>query len=352
VLLLNRLRSIACGAALALGSCGEAGDRAAADPPPGEAFALGMEANLKGLPGPALSFTTLAGDVVDLEQSYGRKPIYLKIWATWCAPCRAQMPHLESTYARIKDDFVVLAVATGINETEADVRALVMELGLETPVAVDDGGLAAAVGLRVTPVHVVIGRDGRILHVGQLADERLEAALAEARRRPARSAAEGSAPAEVEVLSRLPELTLTTVDGEAITLAPTDGSEPTALVFLLPWCEDYLAASQPEAGSRCREVREEVERRQAQGGARWIGVASGLWDQEADVVRYRDANAVTLPLVLDADGTLFRSFGVRSTPVILVFGPGGEQVARIDEASGLAELQTALDAALAGRSGR
>jgi peroxiredoxin len=257
------------------------------------------------------------------------------------------MPHLESTYARIKDDFVVLAVATGINETEEDVRAFVEQTGLATPMAVDDGRLAAALGLRVTPVHVVIGRDGRILHVGQQADERLEAALMEAERQasPA-SLAEGRTLDEQPIMSRLPDLTLRTVDGDEIELAPNDRGEPTALVFFLPWCESYFVESKPELIGRCREVREQADRLHAEGGARWIGVASRLWSaDDAGVARYRDTNNVTYPLVFDESGDLFQAFDVRSTPVVIVFSPEGEIVARIDASSEAPDLRAALDRA-------
>jgi peroxiredoxin len=260
------------------------------------------------------------------------------------------MPHLESTYERIKDDFTVLAVATGVNETEAHVRAFVEENDLETPMAIDDGRLASTLNLRVTPVHLVIGRDGRILHVGHLADERLETALREAERQPASPAPQGGATIEEEVVSRLPDLTLTTVDGDELRLAPADRDQPTAILFFLPWCEGYFAERRPDLTSRCREVNEEVARRQAGGGARWIGVVSGLWETETAAARYRETNDIAFPLVLDASGELFASFGIRSTPVIIVFNPEGDVVARIDDAIGAADLHAALDRALGGSS--
>ncbi len=343
-------RAIPCAIALAVWSCGDAGDRseatARAGASPGEAIAMTMEASLKGLPGPALAFETLDGAVVDLAESYGRKPVYLKMWATWCGPCRRQMPHLESTYERIGNDFTVLAVATGVNETEEEVRAFVEREGLATPMAVDDGRLAGMLDLRVTPVHVVIGRDGRILHVGHLADGRLEAALREAERRPPPGGpVQGRAPDATPVLSRLPERTLETVDGEEIELARADADEPTALVFFMYWCESYFSASKPELSRRCSEMWEDVGRLQAEGGARWIGVASGLWSSAADVVGFRDDDDVAIPLVFDESGDLFESFGVTSTPVVIVFGPDGTVVARIDHARGGSDLRTALAAA-------
>jgi peroxiredoxin len=335
---------IACGVAVALSLLATT---ALAEAPtnPGEALALATAAGLQGRPGPAIKLTTLDGDVVDLEQSYGRKPVYLEMWATWCTGCRAQMPALESRYSRIKDEFTVVAVATGFDETESQVRSFVKQIGLKAPVAVDDGRLAAALGLRVTPTHVVIGRDGRVLHVGNMSDARLEAALTEAAQQRPRDDADGRATIGAPILSRLPQQTVTTVDGEKIELAPVGNREPTALVFFLPWCESYFAKSFPEHASQCREVREEAEALRAKGGVRWIGVASGLWETEADTQRYREKNNVTLPLVEDDSGELFRSFGVRSTPTIVVFAPDGRKVATIGGEGWRSDLEAALQSA-------
>ena len=60
------------------------------------------------------------------------------------------------------------------------------QFNLNMPIAMDDGSLGAALNLRVTPQHVVVGRDGRILYVGHLDDDRLDAALRASRRPSAR----------------------------------------------------------------------------------------------------------------------------------------------------------------------
>ena len=52
-------------------------------------------ARLVGRPGPALTLRLVDGGTIDLASSYGRKPVYLKLWATYCLPCRAQMPGFD-----------------------------------------------------------------------------------------------------------------------------------------------------------------------------------------------------------------------------------------------------------------
>jgi thiol-disulfide isomerase/thioredoxin len=344
-----------CGTALALSACGRA-DRAEHNAPAGstsardpvEALVMDAGAKLLGRPGPALTFRTLAGDTVDLSRSYGRKPVYLKLWATWCSDCLAQMPALERDYGRINDDFTVLAVASGINESEQDGRATVKRLNLHVPATIDDGRLANFVNLRATPVHVVIGRDGKVLYVGQKADAKLEAALAAAAAEaPASAVTPSGAPASSQALSQLPDRTLKDIDEKQLRLAPTGDDKPTVVVFFLPWCEGSPDSFPADLIDRCRKVREEAERRRTDGRARWIGIASGLWELgEKDVARYRDHRKVTLPIVFDASGSLFRDFGVRSTPVIMVFGPDGKLSRTIDESRPGTDLRSALDRAL------
>src|SRR5262249_5072557 len=130
---------IACGAGLLVQPCAAAAQEAAK---PAQTMAEEMEARLPGEPGAALTLDTPDGETIDLAQSYGRKPVYIEMWATWCTACRAQMPHLEEAYSRWRDDFTVVAVATGFDETVDEVRAFVERQGITAPVAVDDGRLA------------------------------------------------------------------------------------------------------------------------------------------------------------------------------------------------------------------
>src|SRR5580693_6085021 len=149
---------------------------------------------LLGMPAPRLVLKTLDGATIDLGQLYGRQAVYLKFWATWCVPCREQMPHFQHAFETAGPDMEVIAVNTGFNDSLDAVRTYRGRLGITMPIVIDDGSLAAAFGLRVTPQHIVIGRDGRILYVGHLADARLDAALTAARAEPA-TAVSGAAQA-------------------------------------------------------------------------------------------------------------------------------------------------------------
>jgi peroxiredoxin len=310
----------------------------------GQQLAESAGSSLIGKPAPRLALTTIDGDSIDLGRLYGKQAVYLKFWATWCVPCREQMPHFERTYETAGTDLAVIAVNTGFNDPIGDVRDYRRKMGLTMPIVVDDGRLAAALHLRVTPQHIVIGRDGRIQYVGHLADARLDAALHAARTAAAPAgtgdvAPGGAAPAVVRsepahlaVGSQLPSDSAKTIDGHRFRFLDAHDSRNTVLVFLSPWCESYLETTRPAASANCRRIREEVTAVAGERSARWLGVASGLWATAPDLREYRLKYHVNIPLTLDDSGALFRAFNVNEVPVVLVADASGRIVRRIEAA--------------------
>jgi len=299
----------------------------------GQQMAQAAGAPLIGTPAPAVRLKTIDGTTIDLGALYGRKAVYLKFWATWCVPCRQQMPHFEETYEHAGNDLAVIAVNTGFNDSLAYVRGYRRAVGIKMPIMIDDGRLANAFHLRVTPQHVVIGRDGRILYVGHLVDEKLETALRTARAEPATRVAAadaGPAPPALRIGASVPQVALKTTDGRAVALSDPDGIRPTVIWFLSPWCESYLAKSRSKRAAACQAAREQVERLSKDGRARWVGIASGLWATAEDLDTYRKDNRVGIPLSLDDTGAIFRSFGVTNVPTLMIVDGKGRITKRID----------------------
>jgi peroxiredoxin len=300
--------------------------------------------SLVGKPAPRLVVKTIDGDTIDLGRLYGRQAVYLKFWATWCVPCRQQMPHFQHAFETAGPDMEVIAVNTGFNDSLDAVRTYRGRLGITMPIVIDDGSLAAAFGLRVTPQHIVIGRDGRILYVGHLADARLDAALTAARAEPAVavSGAAGAAgatqaaalPRRYQIGDPIPALAPATLDGSRFQFRDGADSRPLVLVFLSPWCESYLATSRPAASQGCRRMREQVSELAGANGAgangvRWLGIASGLWATTEDLRDYRKQYGVAMPLTLDESGALFRQFGVTEVPTALMIDRQGRIAAKV-----------------------
>ena len=290
---------------------------------------------LVGSPAPRLVLKTIDGDTIDLGALYGKKAVYLKFWATWCVPCREQMPHFEHTYETAGPDLAVIAINAGFDDSIAEIQKYRRAVGITMPIVLDDGRLGAAFNLRVTPQHIVIGRNGRIEYVGHLADARLDAALLAARQRQpaAASTTAGSAPvlaeSHISVGDRLPAQSVTTLDGQSFAFRTSARPRPTVLVFLSPWCESYLATTRPAISASCRRSREQIDALAQDQRVRWIGIASGLWADAEDLRKYRADYKVRIPLTLDESGSLFRAFRVTDVPTILIADAQGKLIRRV-----------------------
>jgi len=106
--------------------------------------------------------TDLAGRKIDLKQ-YRGKVVLLNFWATWCAPCRVELPRFEVWQEKYGGDgFEVVAVS--MDDADAPVRRAVRRLHLEFPVLMGDARLGAAYGgILGLPVTFLIDGEGRIV---------------------------------------------------------------------------------------------------------------------------------------------------------------------------------------------
>jgi thiol-disulfide isomerase/thioredoxin len=127
-------------------------------------------------PVPPLDLVDLAGKRWRLDAVAG-EVVVLNFWATWCAPCRLEMPSLEAMAARRRGDDVVVA-AVNYREAPEVIRRFLDRSPFAPPILLDsDGEATVAWTPRVFPSTVVVGRDGRPVHVvvGELDWEGAEA---------------------------------------------------------------------------------------------------------------------------------------------------------------------------------
>ena len=128
---------------------------------------------------PQFSVQTLTGDTLSMQSLRG-KVVLVNVWATWCLPCRVEMPMLESTWNRHRDAGLVLLGASVDRGDPAEVRAFVSERDITYPVAIVDNSVIEALGgVRGYPTSVLIGRDGTVRHtvIGPVGPITLEPAL-------------------------------------------------------------------------------------------------------------------------------------------------------------------------------
>ena len=113
-------------------------------------------------PAPDFTFTTVTGERQRLSDLEG-KVVLLNFWATWCAPCLAEIPDLMALQEEFgADDFVVLGVSVD-NLPEEDIRAFAETFALNYPIVLDKGPISEAYGGAYSlPTTFVIDRSGQI----------------------------------------------------------------------------------------------------------------------------------------------------------------------------------------------
>jgi peroxiredoxin len=126
----------------------------------------GIPAPQAGFLAPDFTLTTLDGETVTLSDLRGQV-VLLNIWASWCPPCRAEMPAMERTWQDYRErGVVVLAVNSTIQDTPADAQAFVTENGLTFPIPLDtDGAVTRLYRVSSLPTSFFIGADGVIREV-------------------------------------------------------------------------------------------------------------------------------------------------------------------------------------------
>ena len=120
-------------------------------------------------PAPALALTDLDGRPWRLAALRGH-PVLLNFWATWCEPCRREMPSLQALAARERATGLAV-VSVNYRETAPAIRDFLAHLPLSLPILLDvDGEVAGAWTRRVFPTTVLVDRDGvpRTSVVGEL----------------------------------------------------------------------------------------------------------------------------------------------------------------------------------------
>jgi thiol-disulfide isomerase/thioredoxin len=111
-------------------------------------------------PVPALDLRDLDGRAWTLTALRGR-PVVLNFWATWCAPCREEMPSLELMAARHEAQGLQL-LGVNFQEGERTVRRFLEQALVSFPILLDrDGAVAKAWQASIFPTTVLVGRDGR-----------------------------------------------------------------------------------------------------------------------------------------------------------------------------------------------
>ncbi|MBK7650425.1 MAG: TlpA family protein disulfide reductase [Flammeovirgaceae bacterium] len=105
----------------------------------------------------------LQGDKISFDR-YKGKVVFLNLWATWCGPCKAEMPSIQKLYNTMKDDsieFVMLSIDK--DNALAKVEAYVKKNNYTFPIFMPSGYLAEPLQVPSIPTTFVIDKDGEIV---------------------------------------------------------------------------------------------------------------------------------------------------------------------------------------------
>lgn len=236
------------------------------------------------------------------------KPLYVKLWASWCKPCMEQMPHFAALHQRYGGKVNFVAVNIDINEQSEEIAAVISRFNLSMPVWLDvEGKLAVALGLVGTPYSVLLNSNGQQVYNSHESDAVLDGfiqRLAIGQQLP---------PANSSAISAAMQQQL---------LAPYLSGEH-SLFFTATWCDWYLADSRPEMARRCANAQQNLTAHAASMPDKKLKViVNHLWTDDAAVAEFTAKYQLTLPVSIDEHGVLFRQFNVRSLPLLLQIKDG------------------------------
>jgi len=110
---------------------------------------------------PDFELKTTSGEDFKLSENVGKKIIVLNFFATWCGPCREEMPELNRYFNEHKSESFLL-VGIDSEEKQDRVDGFLKDLKIDFPAGIDDGPIQKQYGVTAFPTTVLIGVDGKV----------------------------------------------------------------------------------------------------------------------------------------------------------------------------------------------
>jgi len=126
----------------------------------------------------AFTLPDVSGGEVDLGEYFGRGPVLLEFWATWCENCKALHPRMLEAYAKFGEQVDFFAIAVGVGQSERRVLKYLEQYPVPFPTLWDGGGEAVqAFQAPATAYIVILDSAGRVVYTGLGRDQDIEAAI-------------------------------------------------------------------------------------------------------------------------------------------------------------------------------
>ncbi|GAA0813190.1 hypothetical protein GCM10009111_08210 [Colwellia asteriadis] len=240
---------------------------------------------------------------ISLAEFDKSKPTYLKLWATWCQPCMAQMPHFQKLHETYGEKINIIAVNININEEMKYIDDVITKFGLTMPVLLDnEGQLSEALGLVGTPFSVLINTNNDVVYTTHESDELLDTFIAKL--------------AKGETLASKSDDMLSEQAKQKI-IAPWQTGNHT-LFFTATWCDWYLKDSRPKMANDCKDIQSAITKKFQQSGDKsWHGFVNHLWTDDKALTDFITLYQLGFPFNIDNNGVLFTHFNIRNIPTII-----------------------------------
>jgi thiol-disulfide isomerase/thioredoxin len=267
------------------------------------------------------SYPTFAGSELELQKIIGKKPIYLKFWASWCLDCRRELPSLEKSYQRYKNDIEMFAVNLNINESDAAIKILLQESGLTMPIVMDqNGSIASNFHFVGTPFHVLINASGKVIYTSYKDDARLAAKLQQL------------ASSDITMSEDMLPNVSAKEPSNSKTPKLTPSNEPVSFVyFSATWCDSYMVEVDQSIANNCiNAIHTMNSLYQYHPNLTLAAYVTHLWTQNQDLIDYKLRLNINYVVEVDQDNQLFQYYKGTGYPTLIVL-KDGQEVARFTE---------------------